>query len=519
MTPPAASARALSRRLPAPGDLLGLFARLTDGGRRADSLMIETTAGASILMDQAAVRIECRGHDLVLHRLSSGGEAILRLVERSLPGAVRQREEAMLALRFERSDEPDPTRRLIAPSPLDALRTIARIANQTPEEPFAVCLLGVVAFDHVDLFENLPPPAEDPHGFPDLLFWLAESAIVVEPGLAPRLVCTSFGADDPAEARRNHFAAMQRLTELAERLADGAVPPADVAPAPRDAAPGMAEVEVDQDDDAFAATVVRLKEHIAAGDVYQIVPSRTFTIACADPLAAFARQRAADRSPYMFYVAARDHVLFGSSPETSVRVRRHDGGLAVEVKPIAGTRARGADADEDDRMEADLRLDQKEVAEHMMLVDLARNDVAMVSVPGTRRVAELMTVERFARVMHLVSLVRGTLAPGLDALHALQACLNVGTLSGAPKLKATELLRRCERTRRGPYGGAVGWLSGTGEMDSGVIIRSALVTNGRASVRAGAGVVHDSDPHAEAEETRRKASAVLMAIAGEEDGR
>ena len=270
----------------------------------------------------------------------------------------------------------------------------------------------------------------------------------------------------------------------------------------------------DLDDEAFADIVARLKEHILAGDVYQIVPSRTFSAPCPDPLAAFARLRSIDRSPYMFFARLQDSVLFGASPETSVRVLREDGVPIVEVKPIAGTRPRGTDRDDDDRMEADLRLDQKEVAEHMMLVDLARNDVARVSITGTRRVDGLMAVERYARVMHLVSSVKGELTAGLDALHALAACLNVGTLSGAPKLKATELLRRYERTRRGPYGGAIGWLSGEGLMDTGVIIRSALVMDGTAYVRAGAGVVYDSDPMGEADETRRKASAVLSAITG-----
>jgi anthranilate synthase component 1 len=217
----------------------------------------------------------------------------------------------------------------------------------------------------------------------------------------------------------------------------------------------------------------------------------------------------------MFFVSMADCVLFGASPETSVRVSDETGKRIIEVKPIAGTRPRGIDGDQDDRMEADLRLDTKESAEHMMLVDLARNDVARVSEPGTRHVAQLMTLEKYARVMHLVSSVKGVLAKRYDALHALQACLNPGTLSGAPKLRATELLRIYERTRRGPYGGSIGWLNGEGAMDTGIVIRSALVKDGIAYVRAGAGIVHDSDPIAEADETRRKASAVLSAIAGE----
>jgi anthranilate synthase component 1 len=371
----------------------------------------------------------------------------------------------------------------------------------------AVCIVGVMAFDHVDLFEELPRNSEDPTNFPDFVFWLAESVIVAEPRLTPRLICTSFDLGEEEQRRRGHNSAVERLADLAFRSADvRALKPAPGAPV---------DVSVDLDDEGYASAVAKLKEHILAGDVYQIVPSRTFGAACPDPLSAFARVRSIDRSPYMFFVSMADCALFGASPETSVRVTREGGMPIVEVKPIAGTRPRGASQDEDDRMEADLRLDAKEGAEHMMLVDLARNDVARVSEPGTRHVASLMTLEKYARVMHLVSSVKGVLAKSYDALHALQVCLNVGTLSGAPKLKATELLRKYEVTRRGAYGGAIGWLNGEGLLDTGVVIRSALVKDGIAYVRAGAGVVHDSDPMAEADETRRKASAVLSAIAGE----
>lgn len=502
------SAQALTRRLSRHVDLLALYAQLTDGGTRPDTMLLETQAGASILLDRAAVRIECRGQEVTLDALSANGAAVLHIVEGRLASAVSERSPERLILRFERTGEVDASKRLLAASPFDALRAIvSTVRSDSPEEPFTVCLIGTVAFDHVDLFEELPRQSEDPTGYPDFVFWLAESAVIGEPGLFPRLMCTAFSGG-PEEAKRGYFAAVQRLTELGGRSAS-------VAPLPEPAAAGAAaEVESDLDDEEFAEAVARLKEHILAGDVYQIVPSRIFSAPCTDPLAAFARQRAIDPSPYMFFVRLPDAVLFGASPETSVRVQREGGLPTVEVKPIAGTRPRGIDRDDDDRMEADLRLDHKEVAEHMMLVDLARNDVARVSRPGTRRVAALMRVEKYARVMHLVSSVKGTLEAGFDALHALVACLNVGTLSGAPKLKATELLRRYERTRRGHYGGAIGWLSGEGLMDTGVIIRAALVKDGVAHVRAGAGVVHDSDPAAEAEETRRKASAVLSAIAG-----
>ncbi len=510
--PAGGSAGALTRRLASSADWLDLYSALSDGGRRANTMLLETLAGPSLILDRAAVRIECRGPDVTLFRLTAGGDDVLRLAERSLPHAVAERSPDRLRLRFERTESDEAEQRLLASSPFDVLRALTTgIRSTTPEEPFTIALLGVVAFDHVDLFEALPPPTEDPLGFPDFIFWVAESLLLAEPGLAPRLVCTAFGGADPEQTRRAHFAAAERLADLAQRC--------EAARGSHEPAPPLAqppEPETDLDDASFGALVSRMKSHVRAGEVYQIVPSRTFRTPCRDPLRAFASVRRLDRSPYMFFVAGADHLLFGASPETSVRVGRDEGWLTVEVKPIAGTRSRGADADEDDRMEADLRLDHKEVAEHMMLVDLARNDVARVSIPGTRRVAQLMSVERYARVMHLVSSVKGRLAFGLDALHALQACLNVGTLSGAPKLKATELLRRAERTKRGPYGGAIGWLSGNGAMDTGVVIRSAVVKDGIAHVRAGAGVVHDSCPEAEASETRRKASAILSAIAGAE---
>ena len=502
-----ATARAITRRLRAPVDLLALYSQLSDAGR-ADTMLLETTAGKSIILDRAAVRIECRGGKVVLDALSSGGSAVLEFVRERLGDYVSSAGPDELTLRFERSHEVDAEKRLLAASPFDVLRAISNgFRSETPEEPMTVCLIGVIAFDHVDMFEELPPPAEDPTSFPDFVFWLAESAVIADPGLTPRLVCTSFGSGDRERDRRAQNSAIERLGDLAFRASDVRA---------LHSQPGTAvEVSVDQDDEAYADTVAKLKEHILAGDVYQIVPSRTFSAPCPDPLSAFARLRAIDRSPYMFFVSMADCALFGASPETSVRVTREGGKPILEVKPIAGTRPRGATPDEDDRMEADLRLDTKESAEHMMLVDLARNDVARVSEPGSRHVASLMTLEKYARVMHLVSSVKGVLAKGYDALHALQACLNPGTLSGAPKLKATELLRRYERTRRGPYGGTIGWLSGDGSTDTGIVIRSALVKDGTAYVRAGAGIVHDSDPLAEADETRRKASAVLSAIVGE----
>jgi anthranilate synthase component 1 len=461
-------------------------------------------------MDQAAVRIECFGHRAILSALSEGGRNVLASIAERLPESIIEQDDSALTLEFPRSVSVDAEERLMAPSPFEALRAAIGLSSLSPEEPFTLACLGVVAFDHVDLFEDLPEAAEDPLNFPNFIFWLAESLIIFEPGAKPRAICTAFGAADAQAAERAYFGAAQRLADLVARCEAAK---RDEVPAAGVGTGALDMSEVDIDDQAFGMTVSRLKEHIARGDIYQVVPSRSFRAPCSDPLLAFAALRKLDPSPYQFFVSAPRHLLFGASPETSVRVFDSEGRRSVEVKPIAGTRKRGATDDEDDRMEAEMRLDMKETAEHMMLVDLARNDVARVSLAGSRRVAKLMTVERYARVMHLVSSVIGTMRPGLDALHALQACLNVGTLTGAPKIRATELIRETERTKRGPYGGAIGWLNGEGHLDTGVVIRSAVVKDGIAYVRAGAGVVHDSDPQLEADETRRKASALMSALA------
>ncbi len=493
----------VQRRLSGRLDPLGVFAALKPS-EPAERLLFEGKDGPTLLMQAAAVRAECRGDTVTLHALTPNGESLLRTIAAQ---AGESTTGGLLVLHFPASRSHDAAERLLAPTPLHALRLTLQAAMPKADDPFAVAALGVIAFDYAAIGEDLPPNPEDPLAFPDYLFWVPESLLLFDPDGRTRILCPGFPDPEPQRAERNHHDAVVRLANLLERCAE---PLPSVLPTQ----PRPAQPECDLDDTAFAEVVTRMKEEIAAGEVYQIVPSRTFRASCREPLAAYAALRGLEPNAYRFFVEGPDFVLLGASPETSVRVSRRDAGLDVEVRPIAGTRSRGATADEDDRIEADMRLDGKELAEHMMLIDLARNDVARISETGTRRVARLLTVERYARVMHLVSSVTGRLRPELDALHALDACLNVGTLTGAPKIRATELLRQTEHTRRGPYGGAIGWLNGAGEMDTAVVIRSALVRDGVAHVRAGAGVVHDSAPLAEAEETRRKASALLSILGG-----
>lgn len=497
-------AKVVQRRLSYRLDPLDLYEALTDGGTAGDTALFEAPDGSALVMAHSAVRAECRGGAVALKALSANGRSLLRSLEVTAMPFVEVRSDDRLDLIFSEPTTLDAEERLLAPAPLHALRALLQGAGiGASDEPYGALILGVVAFDQATFGEDVVENPEDPNGFPDYVFWVPDSLVLFAPQSPPRLICSAF-ADPDQGAERNVNDAVRRLERLVndcQQLKPS--PRKPITPVP----PG--DVAVDLSDAEYMGVVARMKEEIAAGEVYQIVPSRTFSISCSAPFAAFAALRSFEPAGYHFFVHGGDFTLFGASPETSVRVTSG----SVEVKPIAGTRPRGSSDDEDNRLEAEMRLDAKELAEHMMLVDLARNDVARVSEAGTRKVPQLLTVERYSRVMHLVSSVTGQLARRFDAFDALAACLNVGTLSGAPKLRATQILRSTEKTRRGPYGGAIGWIDAAGNMDTSVVIRSALVKDGTAYVRAGAGVVHDSDPQAEADETRRKASALLSILA------
>ena len=408
----------VARRLTGTHDPIALHGALAAGG--ATPLLFRRTNGRALILVDHALRFEACGLEASLTAASEGGALLLDRLAIRLADHIVDRGERRFGLRFARCDDPDEAVRAAAPTPLGALRAIA--LGVTPierDEPFALATLGLVGFAHIDMVETLA--ARAPGDFPDLLFLLAETLIVVEPSGAARIVAMAVGSDDPAIAHRQHHLAAERLARLVARCEEPAPPLDDALPSPHRADP-------DVDDTAFAAIVERLKRHIAVGDIFQAVPSRCFRAPCDNGLAAFRRLAAADPGAYQFAFDTGHGLLIGASPETALEVRRKGSNLTVSVSPIAGTRPRGACPDEDDRNEADLRLDAKEVAEHLMLVDLARNDVARVCGSGTRRVAKLLDVERFARVMHLVSRVEGELDGGRDAVDAIRACLNVGTL-------------------------------------------------------------------------------------------
>lgn len=497
--------------------------------RPVDCVLLESadiTTKASrttVAVLEASARLTCWGGTVMAEALDAvdggapgaDGLAALARLEAGLAEHVTDRRPGRLTLTLPTICDDDPSieerERLTALSTIKPLRLLARAEVDHPHLPLEA---GAFAFDYLSTFESLPEVAQGANTCPDYLFYDARIILVVD---HPTQEATLVGASvDAADLERR----MEALATAIDRIKDPAnsADTAVEAPAPAGGpdSPVLHAVPTVSDAD-FEAVVEEMRGYIADGDVYQVVPSRGFTIDCPDALAAYHVLRHANPSPYMFYLAAPDFELFGASPESALLYSVRSGRVAI--RPIAGTRPRGlhpdgsVDHERDTRLELELRTDAKEVAEHVMLVDLARNDVARVSRPGTRSVQDLLRVDRYSRVMHLVSEVSGELAEDLDALDAFRASMTMGTLTGAPKLRAAELIRQAEGVRRGSYGGSVGYVRGDGELDTCIVIRSGFVSAGTALVQAGAGVVAASSPAAEAAETVHKARAVLEAVA------
>ncbi|GIU49649.1 anthranilate synthase component 1 [Shewanella sairae] len=470
----------------------------------------------SIVLTHAAMKIRCDGYQLTFDALTDNGQALLLPIksffEKDFPATeINQSDTANLSLTLHKdASQLDEDARLKSTSPLDGLRLLVKHIRCDESPEFEDLFLGgVLAYDLIDTVEPLPSVPEGDNTCPDYLFYLAETLILVDhQQQSAEIVTHQFvqPAQSPLDSVSVSLA--QRMAELQQACQS--------LPLVAELISIDADTQVNISDNDFKSTVIDLKQHIIAGDIFQVVPSRSFSLPCPNTLGAYRALRLTNPSPYMFYFRGDDFTLFGASPESALKYEAQTN--QVEIYPIAGTRKRGKtasgeiDFDLDSRNELELRLDKKELSEHIMLVDLARNDIARISQSGTRKVPELLKVDRYSHVMHLVSRVTGQLRNDLDALHAYQACMNMGTLTGAPKVSAAQLIRGAEKTRRGSYGGAVGYLNGLGDMDTCIVIRSAFVKEGTAFIQAGAGVVFDSDPQAEADETRQKAQAVISAI-------
>jgi anthranilate synthase component 1 len=363
-------------------------------------------------------------------------------------------------------------------------------------------MVGYLGYEVVRYFERLPSPDPDPLGLPESMFMLADSLLVFD-HLTHKIKVVSHAHLD-GDVESAYYEATRKIDSLEARLRQS-IPTQPPLPARS----SVSQVESNLSQARFEASVVQAKEYIYAGDIIQAVLSQRLAKPIqTHPFALYRALRSLNPSPYMYYLQLGDFHIVGSSPELLVRVE--DG--IVSTHPIAGTRPRGKSPAQDIALAEELGHDEKECAEHIMLVDLGRNDIGRVSEPGTVKVTQLMDIERYSHVIHLVSHVRGKLRAELSQFDALRACFPAGTVSGAPKIRAMEIIAELEPDKRGPYAGAVGYFGFSGNMDTAITIRTSIIKDGVAYVQAGAGIVADSVPEREYHECLSKAQALLMAI-------
>lgn len=392
--------------------------------------------------------------------------------------------------------------------PIQALRDFFhryKCASTHPLSKFAGGMIGYLSYDAVRLFEKIPDRHAAEKEISDIYFTFYGTNIVFDKRSGKVLV--THVVDVQSDLENQYHAARQKITELIEKMLSNAQGQVAM---PSRASEQNVEVTTDLSDAEYGEIVKSAQGYIAKGDAFQIVPSRRFSRPYyGDDFNVYRALRVLNPSPYQFYLRYPNYTLVGSSPERLVSLQQ---GI-VESMPIAGTRRRGKDFDEDVQLSHALLQDEKELAEHMMLVDLARNDVGAVSVPGSVSVVDFKKIQKYSRVMHIVSRVQGQLAEGLDVFDVMRSVFPAGTLTGAPKIRAMEIIDALEQSRRGFYGGAICAIDNEGQLDSCITIRTACIKDGVATVRAGAGVVLDSVPETEADETRQKAQAVLDALA------
>lgn len=489
-------------------DPTAVFASLCH--QQANTLLLESAEISSknsiksLLLAKSCLKISCEGQQVRFQALTENGQACLPLIAQYLSHCcqVIQSDIEQLVVKFASlNPNLDEDSKLQSATVFDGLRVLTQLYqySQTP-----IFVGGLFAYDLVANFIPMQgiELKDDGLSCPDYVFYLAEQLITFDHAhQQAQLFSFCFNPEQGENLLKQQQLLQQKLMQIEPHL---------------EIKPTTTAVQTNLEDEQFKQIIQNLKHHIKIGDVFQIVPSRRFSLPCPNTLATYRQLKINNPSPYMFFMQDQDFTLFGASPESALKYSAQT--RQLEIYPIAGSRPRGFDSqgnidpELDARLELELRLDHKELAEHLMLVDLARNDIARVCVSGTRQVKDLMQVDRYSHIMHLVSRVVGKLRPELDALHAYQACMNMGTLTGAPKIKAMQLIYQFEQQKRHAYGGAVGYLSSDGNFDTCIVIRSAFVQNDIAYVQAGCGEVLDSDPQMEADETRHKAKAVINAI-------
>ncbi len=370
-------------------------------------------------------------------------------------------------------------------------------------------LVGYIGYDMVKFFEPVKQREKKGLGLPDFFFMLTDTILIFDSFQQKIKVVSNAHIDAKKDVNEIYLEAVEKINDIISRLRTPLVS------ADSGHLDSSGEVVSNMPKEEFLTGVEKAKEYVMSGDIVQVVLSQRFERnTTVDPFNIYRALRVINPSPYMYYLDIGEAKIVGSSPEILVRVENGK----IVLRPIAGTRKRGATEILDEALELELKNDPKEIAEHVMLVDLGRNDVGRVAQTGSVKVTELMKVERYSHVMHLVSNVEGDLKQGLDAFDVLASCFPAGTVSGAPKVRAMEIIEEIEPDRRGPYAGSVGYLSYSGNMDTCITIRTLIIKDGKVYVQAGAGIVADSDPEKEYMETINKAKGMMKAVDISEEG-
>lgn len=399
--------------------------------------------------------------------------------------------------------------------PLEVIKKVLSAYRPVPDASlprFYGGAVGFIGYDIVRFFEDLPSREKGGLDTPDLFFMITDTIVIFD-NITHMIKVVSNAHVKGKSAAAAYREATKKIDALVRKLRSGVK---------GQGARGKGKSKAKEHaltsnftKAQYEQAVLKAKEYIKAGDIFQVVPSQRFETGInVEPYEIYRALRLINPSPYMYFLRCGDTTVVGASPEVMVRLE----GDRIDLRPIAGTRRRGASEEEDQALASELIADPKERAEHIMLVDLGRNDVGRVSEPGSVQVSELMVIERYSHVMHIVSNVRGRLSADKDAFDVVRACFPAGTVSGAPKIRAMEIINELEPTRRGPYAGAVGYFGFSGNMDTCITIRTLVIKNGVAYIQAGGGVVADSDPAAEYQETVNKARAMLRAVEMAEKG-
>ncbi len=399
--------------------------------------------------------------------------------------------------------------------PLQAVQDVLAAYRPVPDPSlprFSGGAVGFLGYDVVRYFERVPSREKPGLDLPDVLFMITDTLVIFD-NVTHRIKVVSNAHVNGSPVAAAYKDAARKIDLLVRKLKQGRSSTFKVHRSKK--AKKASSLKSNFTQAQYEQAVLKAKEYIKAGDIFQVVPSQRFERrVTVDPFEVYRALRLINPSPYMYFLRCGDATVVGASPEVMVRLE----GGRIELRPIAGTRRRGATEEEDQSLERELLADPKERAEHIMLVDLGRNDVGRVSETGSVHVSELMVIERYSHVMHIVSNVRGHLAPGKDAYDVVRACFPAGTVSGAPKIRAMEIIDELEPTRRGPYAGAVGYFGFSGTMDTCITIRTLVIRDNKAYIQAGGGVVADSVPSAEYQETVNKARAMMRAVEMAEEG-